>query len=275
MSYAVQQFFLNGGRQAIIVRCAHLRGRREPGEEIDLHDRRRRRTRSRSRPRTRASGATTCACGSTTTRPGRDRRSSTCDQGHGTGEIEMFRNLTRPTADADYAQRVLASRRRWSAMTAVAGRRGRPPNGAPAPAATDPFDDRSATALAGRRRTAPDAADLVPALGATDRALRARSGRPLQPPLHPADRPRRRRSPVAARRAGVGLLRGPPRALHRRPGPDVDSTAGRRAREPRRVRGGHARARTRRSTSRTCAHGRPGLGGRGRRRSRRAARSPA
>jgi phage tail sheath protein FI len=167
MSYAVQQYFLNGGRDAIIVRTGRLTGP--------------------AGGRARRSTFTTGAGNQTFTLeaanegvwgdqlrarvdhdvdPARPGTFNLLVKDLATGEIETFRNLSTAAADADYAQRVLATRSRLVRMTAVPSTR--PAESAdPAPGATDPFDDPSASALGGGSLGTMEAAELVPALGST------------------------------------------------------------------------------------------------------------
>ena len=167
MSYAVQHYFLNGGRDAIIVRTARLTG---PAA-----------SRASRSSFTTGTGANTFTLEAANEGIWGDRLRARIDhdvdpatpnafnlfvKDLGTGEIETHRNLSTTPADAKYAQRVLASQSRLLRAPAVPGARPGP-SGAPAAGATDPFDDPSSIALTGGADGTMDAVDLVPALGAT------------------------------------------------------------------------------------------------------------
>src|SRR5262245_53455883 len=111
MSYAVQQYFLNGGRDAIIVRTARLTG---PAAG-----------RARRSSFTTGTGTSTFTLEAANEGAWGDRLRARVDhdvdparpnafnlslKDLDTGDIETFRNLSTTPADADYGQRVLASR---------------------------------------------------------------------------------------------------------------------------------------------------------------------
>ena len=273
MSYAVQQFFQNGGSQALIVRAARTTGAGHDARAGSV-DRRRRRQQGAdaeaASPGEWSDNLRVRIDRNTKDEPGRRRRrSSTCSiKDVGTGVIEALRNLP-PTRVASRrssssSRRSSASRQPADAAARRARRRQR--------RASDPFDPAVPARFTafpttggqsgedGDQRTT----DLVPAAddgGPASTRSRAPTSSTCSASRRPAGERHERRA--RARRGGEGprgaLLPRPPRALHRRPAPGLDgavdrSPAARRS-CARTSRSGRTTARTRRSTSRTS--GRP------------------
>jgi phage tail sheath protein FI len=164
MSYAVQHYFLNGGRDAIIVRAARLTG---PAGG-----------RAKRATFTTGTGNDTFTLeaaneglwgGSLRVRvdhdvdPAKPNAFNISVKDLATGEIEVFRNLSTAAGDALYAQRVLETRSKLLRATAVPANR---PAATAAATTPDPFLDAAAIALTGGANGTMEAADLVPALGA-------------------------------------------------------------------------------------------------------------
>jgi phage tail sheath protein FI len=159
MSYAVFQYFLNGGRDALIVRAARLAGA------------------DRAKKSTFSTGAGANKFDLEAASEGLwgDRLRVRIDHDVGvagtfnlsvkhldTQEIEIFRNLSVTETDANFAGRVLENQSRLlrapdlpAAVPAASG--------PPASTATDPFDDPSSITLAGGADGAQAVTDLVPA----------------------------------------------------------------------------------------------------------------
>jgi phage tail sheath protein FI len=165
MSYAVQQYFLNGGRDAIIVRTARLTGQAS----------------TRAAKSTFSAGAGNNTFTLEAANEGlwgdslRVRIDHTVDpslpnafnlsvKDLATGETEVHRNLSTTAADALYAGRVLQTRSKLVRATAVPASR---PTASAAATNPDPFLDASSISLTGGADGQMADTDLVPALGAT------------------------------------------------------------------------------------------------------------
>jgi phage tail sheath protein FI len=163
MSYAVQHYFLNGGRDAIIVRTARLTGPAATRAKRSSVS-------SGAGPGTFTVEAANEGAWGDNLRfrvdhdvdPAKPNAFNLSVRDLATGDTEVLRNLSTTAADAAFAGRVVASRSRLIRMPAVPATR---PAANGAPAGPDPFADPSATALAGGANGAMEATDLVPALG--------------------------------------------------------------------------------------------------------------
>jgi Bacteriophage tail sheath protein len=166
MSYAVQHYFLNGGRDAIIIRTGRLTGAAA--------------TRAAKSTFSVGSGSGTFALEAANEGVWGDSLRVRIDhdvdpslpaafnlsvKDLATGETEVHRNLSVSSADASFAQRVLETRSKLLRATAIPTTRP-DPSGAPAPN-VDPFTDATSITLANGANGQMADTDLVPALGAT------------------------------------------------------------------------------------------------------------
>jgi phage tail sheath protein FI len=165
MSYAVQQYFLNGGRDAIIVRTGRLTGAAS--------------TRAAKSSFSTGSGNNTFTLEAANEGAWGDQLRVRIDHNVdpslpaafnlsvkdlATGEIEVHRNLSTTATDALYAARVLETRSKLLRAPAVPGSR---PTASAVPTNPDPFLDASSIVLANGADGQMADTDLVPALGAT------------------------------------------------------------------------------------------------------------
>jgi phage tail sheath protein FI len=161
MSYAVFQYFQNGGRDALVVRTGRLTG--TPAD------------RAKKSTFSTGSGTTKFALESASEGVWADRLRVRIDHDVGvtgtfnlsvkhlgTQEIEVFRNLSVTETDANYAGRVLENQSRLLRATDLPSTRPAA-SGNPAATATDPFDDPSSIALTGGVDGAQAVTDLIPA----------------------------------------------------------------------------------------------------------------
>ena len=225
MSYAVQQFFQNGGSDALIVRTAHLAGggtgRRRAASHVG--GRAARRSRCEAGKRGRVVRAVCCVRIDHETEgqgAGRRRCSTSRSRTLARGVIETLRNL---------AARHVAGPADRAAVVAGAGDQRRRPTGrtsTPTSAGSDPFDPMPRDALHGRCRPAWTATRPRPTSSrrATTHRDASRSRGPTSSTCSASRRSCRRAATTDGSGPAVGregparrVLRRPPRVVHRRP----------------------------------------------------------
>ena len=164
MSYAVQQYFVNGGKDAIIVRAARLTGTASQ--------------RAKKSAFTSGTGSNTFTLEAANEGVWGDKLRVRVDydvdpekpnafnlsvKDLGTGAIETFRNLSTVATDALFAQRVLRNQSKLLRAPAVPQNK---PAASANPTKPDPFEDVSSLSLSGGADGDRADTDLVPTPGA-------------------------------------------------------------------------------------------------------------